>query len=511
MRNWKRSHLPGSARLRRVVFGVAPKTSSHNIIRSRNSENGVLRKFGRDARTHTRDVCAPDPHFGVRGKNWVVSTLFQEPTHPQPLQGGENTGVCGCAVPLLGGVRATNHEPEFVNPSPLPPRLVSTRCIVNNAAVLVIPKSMRAVVYRGANDLRVETVPVPRIGAGELLVRVAACGVCPTDIKKIQYATVPPPRIFGHETAGTIVRIGARVRGFRVGDRVALHHHVPCLVCHYCRHRAFAQCPQYKRTGITAGFEPAGGGFAEYVRVMSFVLPGVVKIPARNSFEEGAMLEPVNTVLKAVRRLQLLRGDAVLVAGQGPIGLMFTRLLQLEGACVVATDLLASRLRLAKNFGARWTFKVRSSAFRRSCAERPPEGGTPNLPPGNASLATFISKFTRGRGLDAAVIAVPSDAVAREAQVALRGGGQLILFAHTKRGDTFALDPAAVCVDEKDLLGSYSADFTLQREVARLVFSRRLDVRPLLTHRFPLEQTADAIKLACQPTPDSLKVLISFK
>ena len=201
---------------------------------------------------------------------------------------------------------------------------------------------MRAVVYRGVNDLRVETVPVPRVGANELLVKVAACGVCPTDIKKIQYGTVPPPRIFGHETAGTIVKIGGNrtnlefpspvlrtpspIRweraGVRVGDRVALHHHVPCLDCHFCRHRAFAQCETYKRTGITAGFEPAGGGYAEYVRVMNFVLPGVVKIPTKNSFEEGAMLEPVNTVLKAVKRLSILRGDTVLVAGQGPIGLM---------------------------------------------------------------------------------------------------------------------------------------------------------------------------------------------
>src|SRR2546427_2105667 len=218
---------------------------------------------------------------------------------------------------------------------------------------------MRAVVYRGVNDLRVETVPVPCIQSDELLVRVAACGVCPTDIKKIKYGTVPPPRIFGHETAGTISQVGAQLKGFRIGERVALHHHVPCLDCHACRHRAFAQCAQYKRTGITAGFEPAGGGYAEYVRVMGFVLPGVVKIPARNSFLEGAMLEPVNTVLKAVHRLALLRGDVVLVIGQGPIGLMFTRLLALRGIKVVATDLLDTRLAQAKRFGAKWVGKVK--------------------------------------------------------------------------------------------------------------------------------------------------------
>src|SRR5436305_5787561 len=217
---------------------------------------------------------------------------------------------------------------------------------------------MRAVVYRGVNDLRLETVPVPRIRADELLVKVAACGVCPTDIKKIQFGTVPPPRIFGHETAGAVVQVGARARQFRVGDRVALHHHVPCLDCHACRHRAFAQCAQYKRTGITAGFEPAGGGYAEFVRVMSFVLPGVVKIPARNSFLEGAMLEPVNTVLKAVNRLSLLDQDSVLVIGQGPVGLMFTRLLALRGLSVVASDLLAARLTLAKRFGEKFVLRV---------------------------------------------------------------------------------------------------------------------------------------------------------
>jgi L-iditol 2-dehydrogenase len=387
-----------------------------------------------------------------------------------------------------------------------------------------IPKNMRAVVYRGVNDLRLETVPVPRIGAGELLVKVAVCGVCPTDIKKIQYGTVPPPRIFGHETAGTIVKVGGGVGGrpqgllasrFKVGDRVALHHHVPCLDCHFCRHRAFAQCATYKRTGITAGFEPAGGGYAEYVRVMNFVLSGVVKIPAKNSFAEGAMLEPVNTVLKAVKRLNLLPGDSVLVAGQGPIGLMFTRLLKIAGMKVLATDLIASRLKLAKKFGARWAALVQS-------------------PKSKVQSRWPLTLDFGHRTLDSAIIAVPSDAAVQQALQLVRGGGQVLLFAHTKRAvalslsarrtggegrgevgalgsqpSTFNLDPAAICVDEKDVIGSYSADFTLQREVARLVFSRQFDMRELITHSFPLEKTAEAIQLASRPTPESLKILVN--
>src|ERR1041385_5644168 len=245
---------------------------------------------------------------------------------------------------------------------------------------------MRALVYRGVNDLRLETLPVPRIQSDELLVKVAACGVCPTDIKKIQFGAVPPPRIFGHETAGLVARVGARVRKFSAGDRVALHHHVPCLECHACRHRAFAQCVQYKRTGITAGYTPAGGGYAEYVRVLPFVLPGVVKIPPRNGFLEGAMLEPVNTVLKAVERLALLRGDAVLVAGQGPIGLMFTRLLALRGMHVIATDLMEPRLRLAREFGARSIFRVPG-----------PDSQRPNLKPkpANPSAADQTRRTTK--------------------------------------------------------------------------------------------------------------------
>ena len=345
-----------------------------------------------------------------------------------------------------------------------------------------IPNTMRAMVYRGKDDLRIETLPVPRIGPHELLVRVAACGVCPTDIKKIKFGTVTAPRVFGHETAGTIVRVGALVRGFRTGDRVALHHHGPCLRCQFCRHRPFAQCAQYKKTGITAGFEPAGGGYAEYVRVMRFVLPGVVKIPARNTFEEGAMLEPVNTVLKAVRRLRLQPADWVLVIGQGPIGLIFTRLLKLEGGNVIAADLLPSRLALARQFGA-------DKVIGGNKLER-------GLPlPGGACL-------------DAAVVTAPSDDAVRMAQDQIRGGGAVLVFAHTTRDSRFTFDLSRVCVDEKDLLGSYSADITLQAEVSRLVFRRKLDVRSLITHRFGLSQALDAINLAAHPAEDSLKLIV---
>src|SRR5438477_1015870 len=116
---------------------------------------------------------------------------------------------------------------------------------------------MKAAVYRGVDRVAVEELPVPEVGPGEVLVRVHSCGVCGTDLKKIHYGLAEPPRVFGHEMAGTIVETGSGVRGWSEGDRVAVTHHVPCLDCHFCAHRSFAQCPRYKQTGTTAGFEPA--------------------------------------------------------------------------------------------------------------------------------------------------------------------------------------------------------------------------------------------------------------
>src|ERR1035438_2306629 len=144
-----------------------------------------------------------------------------------------------------------------------------------------IPATMRAVVYHGVNDLRLETVPVPQIGPGELLVKIATCGICGTDLKKIHAGSHSAPRIFGHEMAGTIVQVGEGVTKFAVGERVMVFHHIPCGKCYYCRKQTPAQCAVYKKVGATAGMEPSGGGFAEDIRVMDWIVAmgGVVRIP----------------------------------------------------------------------------------------------------------------------------------------------------------------------------------------------------------------------------------------
>ena len=190
-----------------------------------------------------------------------------------------------------------------------------------------MPSSMKAAVYRGNGQVLVESIETPQIGPGELLLEVQSCGVCHTDLKKIEYGLLPPPRVYGHETAGIVAAVGAGVSRFKPGDRVIAFHHVPCRQCFYCYRHLYAQCPTYKKVGITAGFEPAGGGFAQYVRVMDWIVEsGVETIPDNVSFDHACWVEPVNTCLKGISLLKLERGDVVAVLGQGPIGLIFTML-----------------------------------------------------------------------------------------------------------------------------------------------------------------------------------------
>src|SRR5258706_2714673 len=220
------------------------------------------------------------------------------------------------------------------------------------AETQAIPSTMKAAVYRGLNDVRLEEVPVPKIGRGEILVRVHTCGICGTDIKKISTGSHSAPRIFGHETSGIVARVGEGVRKFSVGDRVVVFHHIPCRECFYCRAKTFAQCETYKKVGCTAGFDPSGGGFAEYVRVMDWIVDkGTVPIPNGVSFEQACFVEPVNTCMKGIETLRLIPGETVMVIGQGPIGLILAVLAKKVGVRVITSDLYPSRLTISRRLG----------------------------------------------------------------------------------------------------------------------------------------------------------------
>jgi L-iditol 2-dehydrogenase len=348
-----------------------------------------------------------------------------------------------------------------------------------------IPSTMLAAVYRGVNDVRLETVAVPEIGPRELLLRVHTCGVCGTDLKKIATGSHSAPRIFGHETSGVVAAAGAEVRNFDLGDRAVVFHHIPCRRCYYCAHKTFAQCATYKKVGCTAGFEPSGGGFAEYVRVMDWIVEeGTVKIPEGVSFEQACFVEPVNTCLKGIEALHVQPGETTFVIGQGPIGVILSVLARRAGSTVIISDLYAERLKIAKSLG----FETMIDASQ-------------------ADAVRAVRNLTGGRGADAVILAVSSNSLVRPAMEAARAGGRVLLFAQTQRGEV-VIDPAAICVDEKTLVGSYSASVDLQAESVRFVMNREMDLERLISHRFSLEEAPQALELAAHPQPSSMKIVI---
>ena len=376
-------------------------------------------------------------------------------------------------------------------------------------ALNTIKTKMCAAVYRGIDDIRVETIDVPKIGPGEVLVCVGVCGVCGTDLKKIHLGLVPPPRIFGHETAGTIAAVGETVTTWKPGDRVVINHHVPCLKenCFYCARRLFAQCLVYKRTGTTAGFEPAGGGFAEYVRVMDWcVARGMVAIPDGISFEEASFVEPLNTCLKGVEAAGVQASDTVLIIGQGPTGLLFTQLVKLAGAHVIATDRLAYRLAAALRYGADYAF----DPVKKLNSEKIDAASLEEID-GDA-IHEVIWRLSEKRGADVIIVAVPVvTSVVNWIFSLLRPGGKVLLFANTRLNDPIEVDAGAICMQEKTLLGSYSSDIHLQETAARLIFERRIDVASLVSHRFPLSEINEAFGYASHPRDNSLKIMVEMK
>src|SRR6202050_4780605 len=346
--------------------------------------------------------------------------------------------------------------------------------------------TMHAAVYKGASVVAVESLPVPEIGPGEVLIRVESCGICPTDLKKIAYNLLPGPLIYGHETAGGIAAVGTGVKKYQPGDRVIVFHHIPCGKCFYCHRKLYAQCPVYKKVGVTAGYEPAGGGFSQYVRVMDWIVQrGGEKIPDGVSFDRACFVEPVNTCVKGVVQLDPGAEDVVVTLGQGPIGLLFTALVERSGAPSVPTHTSPYRRELAVRFGA-----------------------AAALDPLDPGLQERIMDMTGGRGADSVIVAASALGIVGQAVGYSRPGSRILLFAQTSHQERVELSGADICVGERNIFGSYSASVDLQKQSADLVFSGALPVEDLISHRFPLSEIRAGIDLALHPEPKSLKIIV---
>jgi len=353
-------------------------------------------------------------------------------------------------------------------------------------------ETMRAGVYRGSKKVVPEDVPVPKISNGEVLIRIAACGICGTDVKKVQHGLVLPPQILGHELAGTVVDVGAGVERWSIGDRVSSFHHIPCGNCFYCGRQLYSQCEKYKKVGLTAGFDPNGGGFAQYVRVMPWIAErGMVRIPDEVAFEEATFIEPVNTCLKAIHKARIIRDEVVFVIGQGPIGLLLTFLAREAGATVLASDPISFRREMSVRFGSGMCFD-----------------------PGSVDVAAETRSYRGGigalgaPGADAVLLAVADPKLVPVALNIARPGGRVLLFAQNDPVMQIQFPAAAVGIEEKEILGSYSASVDWQERSAELVFANRDLFRELVSHRFSLEAIGDAFEMASHPAENSLKLVV---
>ena len=346
---------------------------------------------------------------------------------------------------------------------------------------------MKAQVFRGVNQLSYEEIPVPELENDEVLVQVQVVGLCQSDIKKIRYPLYEPPRIFGHETAGVIAKVGDRVTGWQVGQRVVVMHHIPCMHCDYCLNENFSMCETYKNITTTAGFAPSGGGFAEYVKVPGHIVRngGLIHIPESVTFEQASFVEPTNCCLKAVKKAQVAPGQTVLVVGAGPIGLMFVMLVKYFGGRAIATDLLPSRIEKALSVGAEAAFDAR-----------------------DPDLQAKIGVLTGGMGADTSILAVPSEKAFFQALDCTRKGGKILFFAEFPDEVEIPINPNVLYRREIDLMGSYSSSFRLQSLSADIVFNKRIDVDALISDRYPLQDLSKAVELAVKPTADTYKILL---
>lgn len=329
-------------------------------------------------------------------------------------------------------------------------------------ATRAIPPTMKAAVYRGPGDLRLETVPVPEVGEDEVLVQVGACGVSPADVKRVQLGLKPFGRVLGHEIAGTVARVGDAVDGWRPGERVVV-----------------------RTTRGEPGEEPRGGGLAEYVKVEGPWVDDLVEVPRGFSLEEAIFLEPVNTCLRGIRLLDLDEEDVVLVAGVGSLGLILQQLAIREGASVVAADPVPGRLKVAKELGAVRTVDPRSEDMHEACRA-----------------------LTEGRGADAAIVAAVGAGPVRDAIRATRARAKILLFGQVAKGEETAVDIGDVCLDEKHLIGSHSWSEEEADEADEVVFRREIELAKLITHRFSLDETAEAFKRAGARKDDVGKVIV---
>ncbi len=338
---------------------------------------------------------------------------------------------------------------------------------------------LKAAFYYDLTDVRYLEIPVPRVGPGEILVEMKACGLCGSDLME-WYLRDRAPLVLGHEPSGVVSEVGKGVVGFQVGDRVFVHHHVACLTCHYCRRGDYTLCERFKETHL----EP--GGFAEYFRVPApNVQIDAFKIPIEVSFEEATLIEPVACCVRSISKCDVQMGDAVAIIGSGPAGIIHTQLARMKGAeKVIVSDPIDYRLRAAERFGADILIN-----------------------PLEEDVVDGVREATGGRGADVVISTAPTLKALSTGIDICRKGGVLCIFAPTPPDDTLRVSPSRIFFSEISIISSYSTSHLETRIALQLIRSRRIRAGELITHRFELRRVGDAVALASE-SRECLKVVV---
>jgi len=338
---------------------------------------------------------------------------------------------------------------------------------------------MNVAMYYSKEDIRIEEMPKPEIGEDEILVEMKACGICGSDMMD-WYLKSRAPLVLGHEPAGIIAKKGSKVKGFDVGDRVFVHHHVACLSCHYCLHGDYTLCEQFHKTNIKPG------GFAEYFAVPASNLQiDTLKIPESISFEEATFIEPIGCCLRALKKCSIKAGDSVAIIGSGTTGIIHTALSEIYGAAkIIASDLIDYRLDAAKKFGADVVVN-----------------------PENEDFTAVVMAETEGRGVDIAVVTAPSLEAYKAGLNVCRKGGKLCVFAPIKPQEYLQISPKELFFMEIQIIPSYSTSHLETRIALELIKAGKIHVKELITHRFKLKDVAEAFRTALK-NKESLKVII---
>jgi L-iditol 2-dehydrogenase len=328
---------------------------------------------------------------------------------------------------------------------------------------------MKYVALKPTGEIAVEASSPPPLGRGDLLVEMKACGLCGTDIEKLQGRYVASQPALGHEASGIVADIGEDVEGFKIGDRVFPHHHVPCYQCHMCRHGSETMCAHYRASNLDPG------GFAEYFRVPAWNVEhgGVLKLPEHVTFEEATLIEPTACCIRALNRCNISGDETALVVGVGPIGLTHVLLLSMRGLNVIASDVNPTRLSLAERFGA-------SSVFDATKVDVPAK----------------IKEQTQEVGVDLAIVASGSSRAIVQALNAVRKGGKVCLFGVPAKGSRLDYDLSDIFNFEISIITSNAAAEADTKAALKLMEERKLNLTSLITHRFKLSDFLLAVETA---------------